>query len=133
MTPLPASVADDPARWAHRQDRWETNRPQIKTTKNHGWFTLHAQPAYEDGDREIHAVTHSGQYIGSAYTGDHPSRPGHLEGSPEVHPGHRRRGVGTAMYDFAAELHGKPMAPADSHTSHAAAFWQARTATTPAG
>lgn len=122
-----ASVADDPGRWEHRQQRWDTQRPEIEHTRDHGWFSVHAEPAYGDGDRQIHAVTHDGRYIGETYFGDHPTRPGHLEGAPEVHPGYRRKGVGSAMYDYASELHGKPMAPAESHTEDAAGLWQSRT------
>lgn len=121
------SVADDPGRWEHRQRQWDTQRPEIEHTHDHGWFSVHAEPADEEGDRQLHAVTHDGQYIGETFFGDHPTRPDHLEGAPEVHPGYRRKGVGSAMYDYASELHGKPLAPAESHTDDAAGLWQSRT------
>lgn len=120
------SHADDINRWEYRQQTWDSERPEIESSKDHGWFALHAQAAYGDGDREIHAVTREGQYVGTTYVGDHPSRPGALEGVPEVHPHYRRRGLASAMYDYASELDGKPMAPSDRHTDDAASFWNAR-------
>jgi hypothetical protein len=123
-----ASVADDPERWEHYQDAWDHDRPEIEHSKDHGAFTLHAEPQNEYGDREIHAITPDGQYVGQVYFGEHPSQPGRLEGAPQVRMDHRRRGIASAMYDYASEIGKAPMAPADSHTDDAAAFWKARTA-----
>lgn len=134
VTKRASNPSDHPGRWVWRQKDWDENRPQIEQTKNHDWFTLHAEPADKDeGDglgrtRMIHAVSHDGQYLGNTFFGDHPTVPGHLEGAFEVNPQHRRKGIASAMYDYAEELHGKPMAPADKHSDYAAAFWKARTA-----
>ncbi len=76
----------------------------------------------------MHAVTGDGQYVGAMYFGEHPTCPGAMEGVPEVHPDHRRRGIATAMYDYATELDGRPMVPSDSPSDDAAAFWRARRA-----
>lgn len=123
-----ASVADDPGRWKYYQDNWDQHRPEIEQTKDHGAFSLHAEPQNEYGDREIHAITDDGRYVGQVYFGTHPSVPGRLEGAPQVHPDHRRRGIASAMYDYASEIGKAPMAPADQHTDDAAAFWRSRTA-----
>lgn len=131
-----SNPSDNPSRWIWRQRDWDENRPQIEQTKDHDWFTLHAEPADEDeGDglgrtRMMHAVSHDGQYLGKTFFGNHPTVPGHLEGAFEVHPEHRRKGIASAMYDWAEELGGKPMAPADSHSDYAEAFWKARNART---
>lgn len=122
----PHELYNDPERWSWKQHKWDTKRPEIEQSKDHGWFTIHAEPVYDDGDRQLHAVTKGGQYIGETYFGQHPTWPGRLEGAPEVHPDYRRRGVGSAMYDYASELGGAPMAPSDRHTDDAEAFWRSR-------
>lgn len=127
-----AAGPNDPVRWQHRQKNWDTKGHEfapIEQTKQVGSVTLHAErPVDEDGDRMIHAVDHDGTYVGQAYYGNHPSRPGHIELVPEVHPEHRRRGIGTELYNYAEELSGKPSAPASSHSADAAAFWHHRQA-----
>lgn len=121
------ALYDSPSRWRFKQHEWDTrDRHNIEQSKQFGEYTLHAQPKYEDGDRQLHVTTADGQHVGEAYTGEHPTRPGHIELAPEVHPDHRRKGIGTALYDYAEELAGRPAAPADSHTDAAEAFWQHR-------
>lgn len=118
---------DSPSRWRFKQHEWDTrDRHNIEHTKPFGDYTLHAEPKYEDGDRQLHVTTADGEHVAEAYTGEHPTRPGHIELAPEVHPDHRRKGIGTALYNYAEELAGRPAAPADSHTDAAEAFWQHR-------
>lgn len=122
-----AALYDRPERWQFKQHEWDTHdRHNIEHTKSFGNYTLHAQPKYDDGDRQLHVTTPEGQVVGEAYTGEHPSRPGHIELAPEVHPDHRRKGIGTALYNYAEELAGRPAAPASEHTDAAEAFWQSR-------
>lgn len=122
-----AELYDSPSRWRFKQNEWDSrDRHNIEHTKQFGEYTLHAEPKYEDGDRQLHVTTADGQHVAEAYTGEHPTRPGHIELAPEVHPDHRRKGIGTALYNYAEELAGKPAAPADEHTDAAAAFWQHR-------
>jgi 8-oxo-dGTP pyrophosphatase MutT (NUDIX family)/GNAT superfamily N-acetyltransferase len=122
-----ASVADDPARWEYRQGEWDANQPAIHQTRPVGDYVMHAEPYdTEDDFQRIHVLSPEGRYVGQGYFGDHPYRPGYLEGASEVHPEHRRRGIATGMYNFAEELRGKPTRPATSHTDDAEAFWQAR-------
>ena len=122
-----AALYDKPERWQFKQREWDAHdRHNIEHTKPFGNYTLHAQPKYDDGDRQLHVTTPEGQVVGEAYTGEHPSRPGHIELAPEVHPDHRRKGIGTALYNYAEELAGRPAAPASEHTDAAKAFWQSR-------
>lgn len=120
------SVADDPSRWEHRQRDWDRRRPEIERVHDRGWYDLHVEPPYDDGDLQMHAVTKDGNYIGEAYFGEHPFERGRIEGAPEVHPDYRRRGIGTSMYDLAEEMTGKKAAPARYNTDYAKAFWKTR-------
>lgn len=122
------STADDPSRWDYNQKNWDSgfHSQYLDQSKQAGDYMLHAEQPDEDGYRTIHAVTHDGQYVGNTFFGPHPHKEGFQEGAPQVHPQHRRRGLGTAMYDYAEELGGKPMAPALEHTEYAAAFWRDR-------
>lgn len=124
-----AMTSDDPERYAFHEKRWNERPPTIQHMKDMGWYSLHAEHPEDDGARMIHAITNDGRYIGNNFFGDHPSRAGYLEGAPEVHPDYRRRGVNTAMYDWAEELGGKPMAPNPNNSSDAEAFWKTRTKT----
>jgi len=118
------SAPTEAERWAYFQRQWDTDPPEIEHTRACGWFVLHAEPVNEYGDREIHALTDDGaRYLGCVYFGAHPQRPGCQEGAPRVHPDYRRRGICRALYDWAAELGGAPMAPAETHSADAAAFW----------
>lgn len=122
-----SALYDNPERWSFKQNEWDSrDRHNIEHTKSFGEYTLHAEPKYDDGDRQLHVTTQDGQHVGEAYTGEHPSHPGHIELAPEVHPDHRRKGIGTALYDYAEELAGRPAAPAAWHTDEAEAFWQNR-------
>jgi GNAT superfamily N-acetyltransferase len=122
-----AELYDSPSRWRFKQHEWDTrDQHNIEHSKSFGEYTLHAEPKYDDGDRQLHVTTADGQHVGEAYTGEHPTRPGHIELAPEVHPDHRRKGIGTALYNYAEELAGRPAAPADEHTDAAEAFWQHR-------
>ncbi|AEM88850.1 GNAT family N-acetyltransferase [Streptomyces violaceusniger] len=119
------TTPNDPKRWELRQRLWEETPPDIEHTRAAGWLTLHAEPRDPgDGCRLIHALTtDGGVYVGMVFFGPHPAWAGRLEGAPEVHPDYRRRGICRALYDWAAELGGAPMAPADTHSDDAAAFW----------
>jgi GNAT superfamily N-acetyltransferase len=122
-----AELYDSPSRWRFKQHEWDTrDQHNIEHSKPFGEYTLHAEPKYDDGDRQLHVTTADGQHVGEAYTGEHPTRPGHIELAPEVHPDHRRKGIGTALYNYAEELAGRPAAPAAEHTDAAEAFWQHR-------
>lgn len=124
---------NSPERWRYRQQQWEHNRPRIVESCRagaDGWLTLHAEePDPAEEDRMIHALA-GGVYVGVLFVGWHPDAAGHLEGAPEVHPDYRRRGVCRALYDWAADLYGAPMAPATIHSDDAAAFWRAYRLTT---
>jgi len=120
------TTSNDPARWEYLQRVWDTKRPRIEQTRVVGWLTLHAEAEdEEDGCREIHATVR-GVYVGCLFFGAHPTRPGRLEGAPEVHPDYRRRGICMVMYDWAEVLGGSLMAPSDRHSADAAAFWEVR-------
>lgn len=122
-----SALYDSPSRWRFKQHEWDTrDQHNIEHTKPFGEYTLHAEPKYDDGDRQLHVTAQDGQHVGEAYTGEHPTHPGHIELAPEVHPDHRRKGIGTALYNYAEELAGRPAAPADSHTDEAESFWQDR-------
>jgi GNAT superfamily N-acetyltransferase len=73
----------------------------------------------------IHA-TEGDVYVGQVFVGQHPSVAGAIEAAVEVRPEARRRGLASAAYDWAEELFGQRLAPADSHTPLAAAMWRNR-------
>jgi len=123
------NASDDPGRWDWNQKQWDTKRPEITASKSVGAYTLHHEPIPDDpGFHMIHATTTDGHYVGKIFFGPHnTTSTSQTEGAPEVDPKYRRKGIGTAMYDYAQEITGKPMAPAYSHSDYAEAFWKART------
>ena len=125
---IASSGYDDPRRWAHYQKMWDEGRYRTERSKQVGDYVLHHErvPEAHGSGGTIHALTNDGQYVGNNFYDYHPQREGYLEGAPEVHPEHRRRGLGTAMYDWTEELEGKPLAPGEGHSADAAAFWNNR-------
>lgn len=124
-----AAVVYDDARQAYWQK--QLNSARIAETKPAGKYVLHLGPVEdtdEHGDYRYIYASHNGEYVGHVFFGPHPTWPDHTEGAVEVVPQHRRRGVASAMYDYAAHVSGKPMAPADRHSDEAEQFWRHRRA-----
>jgi GNAT superfamily N-acetyltransferase len=120
---------NDPARYeGYKTQRFQTERSKVTKTKRFGDYTLHLIP--EDAEYGDIFVTLGSLVVASCYFGPHGtnSASAFMEGAPEVHPAHRRKGIASAIYDWIEEISGKKVAPADSNSADAAALWRSRTA-----
>lgn len=121
------SVSDEPRKWAFKNESWRDGREnKSQKRKRFGVFTMHWIPN-KDGYHTIHTINERNEVVGDLFYGLQDERvPGIMEGAVEVHPQYRRRGIGSAMYEWAEELSGMKFAPAPKHTPLAEAMWSSK-------
>lgn len=123
-----ASVSDNPEKWVAKTKIFK--RHHFSKTRRFKEFTLHWKPESDPGYYDMVATVGEGdELLVVAALGYGPwncEDVCRLEGAIEVDPRFRRRGIASAMYDWAEDLSGLKFAPASSHTDDAKAFWKAR-------
>lgn len=117
---------DVPERWEMHTERWR--KSQIDQTRDiAGGYTMHVTPGdTSDGDGQFWNmyVTKDDQVVATNFFGYFDDQAGEtIECAPHVTGTARRRGIATAMYQWAEEVSGRPAAPADRHSEDADGLW----------
>lgn len=92
----------------------------ISDSKSVGSLSLKSTPADSEECRMIYALS-EGSVVGTLFFG--LTGNGESMGAVDVAPTHRRKGVASAMYEWAEELSGTRMVPDTPHSNDASGFW----------
>lgn len=118
------SASDDPEKWRLKTEANAKADAPDRTWKRTG-YTVEFRPEKSDPDifGTLTAVDDDGNVIGDLFFGKNDDR---MEGSVEVRPENRRKGIATALYNIGEEITGNKFSPSLPHSADAAAFWERR-------
>jgi len=80
----------------------------------------------EDFEGGSISVFYNEEFAGEFNWGRDPEHNNQYIGSVEIEPDHRRKGLATALYNYAEKLTGEKIIPDPNNSKDAKAFWQSR-------
>lgn len=114
------SVDDDPARWVARTKE-KQGGDEVFERDGYTYFAKNSTGLMPWDMDEVYVKSKDGDVVGVAsfvrYEGNT------ARGSIAVDPNHRRKGIGSSIYEAAEKYFGFKMEPEEKHSEYAAAMW----------
>jgi len=118
------SNTDFDGRWIVLQRRYEEVRAEVCSPRAARTAAGCELTFWSEGASITVSATQGGELVG--YLTVVRKDDSLFGGDVAVRKAHRRRGIATAMYDFAEEVMAAKFRPCTPHSAHAAAFWAHR-------